>query len=74
LRDADYAQTTLGQEWRLCYADYDPPIPICSPRLAVKLGIIKQHAGAVEYHGWEPITPPSLQEVADLFRPMAYGK
>lgn len=74
LRDADYAQTTLGQEWRLCYADYDPPIPICSPRLAIKLGIIKQHAGAVEYHGWEPITPPSLQEVADLFRPMAYGK
>ena len=73
LKDADYAQSTLGQQQRLCYADYDPIIPPINPRLMLKLGIIKHQVSGAQFQAWEAITPPTMKEVADLFRPVAYG-
>lgn len=74
LRDADYAQGTLGQKQRLCYATYNPVIPAINPRLMLRLGIIRNIAGAVNPDSWSPITPDELREVADLLRPQIYGQ
>lgn len=74
LTDADYIQSTMGQRQRLCYADYDPVVPPVSPRLQLKLGIIKNVTSPTNLRQWEAITPLDLQDVADLFRPVAYGK
>lgn len=74
LRDADYIQSTMGQRQRLCYADYDPIIPPINPRLMQKLGITKHVVSGMTVQAWEEITPPTVKEIADLFRPIAYGK
>lgn len=74
LRDADYAQSTFGQQWRLCFADYAPPVPPTNPRLAVKLGITKNYVDAIQHDVWDQITPPGAEELAAVFRPLAYGK
>ena len=73
LKDADYIQSTTGQRQRLCYADYDPIIPPINPRLMQKLGITKHIVSGMNIQAWEDITPPTIKEIADLFRPMAYG-
>jgi hypothetical protein len=41
VRDADYGQATTGTPQRLCYATYNPVIPPSNPRLALRLGIIR---------------------------------
>ena len=74
LKDADYIQSSTGQDQRLCYADYDPVIPPTNPRLMQKLGITKNIVDGITVEAWDEITPPTLKEVADLFRPIAYGK
>lgn len=74
LKDSDYIQSTTGQRQRLCYADYDPVIPPINPRLMQKLGITKHAVSGVNVQAWDEITPPTIKEIADLFRPLAYGK
>jgi len=73
LNDADYAQSTMGSQYRLCYATYDPVIPPINPRLMLKLGIIKNIVRTPATAAWEQITPPSIEDVADLLRPIAWG-
>jgi len=74
LRDADYIQSTTGQQQRLCYATYDPVIPPTDPRLMRKLGIIKHHVESSMTSEWGQITPPDIEDIATVFRPIAYGK
>ena len=74
LKDADYIQSTLGQRQRLCYASYDPVIPPTSPALMLRLGIIKNMTEAISPgQAWETITPANIRDIADVFRPLAYG-
>jgi hypothetical protein len=73
MRDADYIQSTLGQRQRLCYADYDPVVPPVNPRLMQRLGIIKNAVTAATTGTWDQITPVDIQDIADAFRPIAYG-
>lgn len=73
LRDADYIQSTMGQRQRLCYADYDPVVPPVNPKLMYRLGIIKNMTSAAGGNSWDQITPVDVQDIADMFRPVAYG-
>lgn len=75
LRDADYAQSTTGQPQRLCYATYAPVVPMTSPRLAMRLGILPldsvDRAPHVRAH--DVITPAEALDIGDVFRSVAWA-
>jgi hypothetical protein len=73
LKDADYAQTSLGSRQRLCYATYNPVIPPTNPRLMQKLGITNKFINMPTLASYESITPESIKELADAFYPAIYG-
>ena len=70
LKDADYIQSTTGTQQRLCYATYSPVVPPTSPRLAVKLGIIKEAdaTASPNIRATDTITPTSALEWSSMFR------
>jgi hypothetical protein len=70
LHDADYVQSSTGQQQKLCYSTYDPVVPPTDPRLFQKLGLIKNPVQALRIRGYDQVT--DNKQLADLCMRAAY--
>jgi hypothetical protein len=71
LHDADYIQSSVGQQQKLCYSVYDPIVPPTDSRLFQKLGLIQNPVEAMRIRGYDQIT--DNKTVADLCMRAAYS-
>lgn len=76
IRDSDYIQATTGMRQRLCYATYSPVVPMTSPHLAVRLGIVTpdQAVRAAPVAAQNTISDVDTLSWADVFRSASHQR